>query len=127
MWCSVISAGIPAEERHRSSHRGPQLPCEEPFLGWARNRSLGETGQASTMFIQMLGSGVGRRSTGKSRFELRGPRGHLREFLQFGVGPGPVQSAAWAVPASAGRDLGNAGRDATMGWHLRSNRLPAQS
>ena len=70
MWCGAISAGIPAEERHRPSHRGPRPPCEEPFLGWAGNRSLGKSGQASTMFIQTPGSVVGWRSTGTSRIEL---------------------------------------------------------
>jgi hypothetical protein len=31
MWCGVISAGINAEKRHRSKHRGPSPPVSSHF------------------------------------------------------------------------------------------------
>ena len=49
MWSGAISAGIPAEKRRRSCHRGSQPAREGPITVWARNRTLDDSGQAGTI------------------------------------------------------------------------------
>ena len=70
VWSGAIGAGMPNERCRRSGRRGPQSVVDRPISAWARNRLLGESGQASRIGQSDALQGGGRMSTGKCRVIL---------------------------------------------------------